>query len=244
MTDMTETTGLDGLAGIEGDATQPLGERWVVSSKGFSAHVHQMAFADRNVASASYADIYYMSVLGPKEAVRAVMGNMLSANPGAMQLERVGGEHSLFVQETLFGVIAPSTRGAWTAPAALRLPCGAYQQLIYTRLAQWRYIPETESEDADAGRRGSFTLLASDAGAAPDMYGRFLSEKLPIPIHDSWSDALWEEAVLDGSVTPLRSYGDVKGYLCAYDADVIRERVTLLGRRGILERPVPARRRG
>ena len=184
-----------------------------------------------------------LSMLGAKEAVRAIGASLLKAQSEVAGLERLG--PGAFTEEFQMLTIPAGTRGKgrWKQFRPIKLPeSGAYHGVVYSRFVEWQYIDpladDLEAHDLQRRRARQFAILPRNEDEAADLYYRFLAARVNTPLHPLWAKTLWTAALAEGeTVAPLRTVGDFSGYLCGYDPETLNERIRVLGRMGMLQVP-------
>src|SRR5690606_18060603 len=58
-----------------------------------------------------------------------------------------------------------------------------------------------------ASAQPDFLLLARSEDEAPDLHYRFLSRRIDLPLHVSWSGWLWQRGLDSGEIRPLDALG-------------------------------------
>lgn len=176
---------------------------------GFAAAVDAYARDD--------ADLWFVSMLGNQQSVRALWARLLKGEPAVLSDDALSGGR--------FCTLAPQARAGCRFHAT-RLPItGATHAML---------VPDAA---LCASAQPDFLLLARSEEEAPELHYRFLSRRIDLPLHASWSGWLWQRGLDSGEVRSLDALG-VHAWRCVPDPDVLR---TALGRALRGHRiPVPA----
>ena len=178
-------------------------ELYTVSAAGFSAT------ADAFARNPDTRELWFLSMVGPQTALKAIWASLLKQPPEAAHLIRGtdGGELS---GDYLRCSIPHHTIGTWTTKIA-RLPTtGGWHALVYTRLAEFSF------------ERDDFLLLARSTDEAPDLHHRFLDRRSPLPLHHSWAPWLWRRGLRNGEIAPLQTSG-ISAYVCSPNSEKLRD---------------------
>ena len=190
---------------------------YTISAGGFSAT------ADAFARDPDTEGLWFLSMVGPQTALKAIWAALLKQPADAAQLlaptdggTLSGGFHRCSIpQETV---------GTW-ATRITRLPVsGGWHAFVYTRMAEHAF------------ERDSFLLLAPSEREAPGIHQRFLDRRSPLPLHRSWADWLWWRGLEAGEIATLQSAG-VAAYLCKPDAGALREDLSRAVASGLLTLP-------
>jgi len=161
---------------------------------GFSAAVDAYARDD--------ADLWFISMLGNQQSVRALWARLLKGEPAVLSDDALlGGRYC---------ALAPEARAATRFHAAKLPVTGATHGLL---------IPE---QAFYAGERSDFLLMARSAAEAPALHYRFLSRRVDLPLHPLWADWLWERGLTRGEVLPLDGVG-IHAWRCEPDQSDLTE---------------------
>ena len=195
---------------------------FTVTAGGYSAT------ADAFARDPDTEGLWFLSMVGPQTALKAIWASLLKQPPDPAFLIQGVPRAWPSPAATAAASFPPPTIGTWTTKIA-RLPSsGGWHALVYTRMAEFAF------------ERDSFLLLAPSEEEAPALYHRFLDKRSPLPLHHSWANWLWRKGLRDETIKPLQSVG-VVAYWCAPDSEKAAGRP--LRRRG--HGPAhPARRRG
>ena len=174
-----------------------------ISAGGFSATVD--AFARDDVTGG----LWFLSMVGSQTALKAIWASLLKQPPEVAHLIR-GADGMALTGEYQRCHVPYESIGTWTAKIA-RLPVsGGHHALVYSRTAEYSF------------ERDSFLLLAQSDEEAPALHHRFLDRRSPLPLHDSWTDWLWERGTANGEIQPLQTVG-IAAYRCVPDGERLRE---------------------
>ena len=144
-------------------ATEPVNpeDLYTVSAGGFSAT------ADAFARDPDSQELWFLSMVGPQTALKAIWASLLKQPPEAAHLIR-GADGGELTGDYLRCSIPNQTIGTWTTKIA-RLPTtGGWHALVYTR--DWRSSPSsgrTSSCWPAPGRRPRPCTTGSSTGAAP-----------------------------------------------------------------------------
>ena len=175
---------------------------YTVSAGGYSATAD--AFA-RNQDS---GELWFLSMVGPQTALKAIWASLLKQPPEAAHLIR-GADGGELSGDYLRSSIPHHTIGTWTTKIA-RLPTtGGWHALVYTRLAEFAF------------ERDDFLLLARTSDEAPALHHRFLDRRSPLPLHRSWAPWLWHRGLRNGEIVPLQFSG-IWAWVCNPDPEKLR----------------------
>jgi hypothetical protein len=137
--------------------------------------------------------LWFLSLLGPQEAVKAIWARLIKGETATMSLEALG--------TARFCALAPEGPRQWRFhTASLRTVAGYHGVLV----------PEAARYTAD---RTDFLLLPRSDAEAASLYFRFLNRRLDLPLHSLWAPWLWERGVREGEIVTLESRG-VQAYRC------------------------------
>ena len=226
---------------------QRIAERWIITAGGFSAEVVEIAYTPAAEGAVS-GQLHYLSMVGAKEAVRAIGANLLKANAASGALEKIG-PNGLSEGYTDLVAYNPwmTKKGSWKQLRPVKLPeSGAYHSVVHSRILESGFThPDTEDKrlhETWRERARQFAILPRSDDEAANLYIRFLSERVNIPLHPLWANTLWQAArsAEDEEITSLATVGDFEGYLCSYDPETLTERIRMFGRMEMLWAPPSA----
>ncbi len=163
----------------------------ILQAGGFSASVDAFAWEPDPDPAARRMRLWFLSLLGPQESVKALWARLVKGEMATMSLEALGSAH--------FCSLAPEGPRAWRFYTANLRAAAAYHALL---------VPEAALYGGD---RRDFLLLVRQPEEAPMLHYRFLNRRLDLPLHPSWATWLWERALRVGEAIPLESRG-----LCAH----------------------------
>ena len=166
------------------------------------------ATADAYARDPQTDGLWFLSMVGPQTALKAIWASLLKQPPDTAHIIRgiegmalSGGYQSCHVPH--------NTIGTWTTRIA-RLPASrGWHALVYTRLAEFSF------------ERDDFLLLAQDEADLPGLHHRFLDRRSPLPLHRSWADWLWRRGLDTGEIHRLESSG-ILAYTCNPVADELK----------------------
>ena len=167
---------------------------FTISAGGYSAT------ADAFARDPDTGGLWFLSMVGPQTAVKAIWASLLKQPPDIAHL--IKGVEGMALSGGYQRCQVPHhTVGTWTTRIA-RLPVSrGWHALVYTRLAEFNFD------------RDDFLLLAQDQADAPALHHRFLDRRSPLPLHRSWRDWLWRRGLDTGEIVPLESAG-LLAYSC------------------------------
>ena len=176
---------------------------YTVSAGGYSATAD--AFA-RNPDS---RELWFLSMVGPQTALKAIWASLLKQPPEAAHVIR-GVDGGELTGDYLRCSIPNQTIGTWTTKIS-RLPTtGGWHAMVYTRLAEYSF------------ERDDFLLLARSTEDAPALHHRFLDRRSPLPLHHSWATWLWRRGLRNGEIAPLQSSG-IWAWVCNPNGEKLRD---------------------
>jgi hypothetical protein len=177
--------------GLDAEPTMPT-TLPVLHAGGFSASVD--AFAWEPDPAARHMQLWFLSMLGPKEAVKALWARLIKGEVATISFEAFG--------KARFCALAPEGPRGWRFfTASLRAAAGYHGVLV----------PEAALYPTE---RSDFLLLPRRLDEAAQLHYQFLSRRLDRPLHPSWADWLWERALGTGEAVALESHG-LHAYRCS-----------------------------
>lgn len=180
---------------------------------GFAAAVDACATDER--------DLWFVSMLGNQQSLRALWARLLKGEPAVISDDALTGGRMF--------TLAPDVRTT-SHFHTTRLPAtGAMHALLVPDAAFYA----TERQD--------FLLLARSEADAPELHYRFLTRRIDLPLHGSWTAWLWERGLASGEIRPLDAFG-VHGWRCVPDLDALQAALgrALRGHRIPVPKAVPA----
>ncbi len=140
------------------------------------------ATADAYARDPDTGGLWFLSMVGPQTALKAIWAALLKQPPEAAHI--IKGVEGMALSGGYQSCHVPhQTIGTWTTRIA-RLPASrGWHALIYTRLAEFSF------------ERDDFLLLAQEEADAPGLHHRFLDRRSPLPLHRSWQDWLWRRGL-------------------------------------------------
>ena len=160
---------------------------------GFAATVDACAWELDTDPGARRMRIWFLSLLGPQEAVRAIWARLIKGETATIALEAMG--------TARFCTLAPEGPRRWRFFSASLRTVAGYHGVLVPEAA--RYLAE----------RIDFVLLPRSAEQAASLHYRFLNRRLDLPLHPLWASWLWERAIRSGETVRLDSWG-VHAYRC------------------------------
>jgi len=165
----------------------------------FTAHLD--AFAWTKGRAYRQLDFWFLSLVGPQVALRALWARLLKGELATVLLDGPLGRAS-------FATLGPEGTGGWRARAANLPSAGGHQLALFPDSSFFL----TGKDD--------FTLVPPPRGhtrAAPQsvLHYRYLNRRTDLPLHPEWADWLWARALRRGEATALETYGlDGRAYRC------------------------------
>lgn len=183
----------------------------VLQAAGFGASVDAVAWEPEPGASGRELRLWFLSLLGPQQAVKALWARLVKGEIASLSFEDLG--------TARFCALAPEGPRSWRFFGASLPAAAGYHGVLVPEKALYR----TDATD--------FLLLPRE-GAAPLHY-RFLNRRLDLPLHSSWADWLWQRALDAGEATPLEAQG-IEAYHCAPNPDALAADLSAAVRAGTL----------
>jgi hypothetical protein len=152
-----------------GAATLPIRQ-----AGGFTATVDAFAWEADPDPAARRMRLWFVSLLGPQQAVKAVWARLVKGGLATFSREALGDVH--------FCALAPEGPRSWRAFTAA-LPGASGHQLVL--------LPEAARHTAS---RDDFVLLPRTPEEAPLLHFRFLDRRVDLPLHAGWRDWFWQRA--------------------------------------------------
>lgn len=160
---------------------------------GFGAAVDSYARDD--------GDLWFISMLGNQQSVRALWARLLKH------------EHAVISDDALSGgrycALASQAQAEWRFHATRLSITGATHAMLVPNAALY------------ASERQDFLLLARTDAEAPGLHYRFLSRRIDLPLHPTWSGWLWERGLASGEVRPLDALG-IRAWRCVPDPEALQ----------------------
>lgn len=184
----------------------------VLQAGGFGASVDAFAWEPDPDSSIPKMRLWLVSLLGSQQAVKAVWAQLVKGDAATLSDPGAGAR---------FCTLAPQGPRAWRFFRASLPASSAYHGVLVPDVAFFA----TECSE--------FLLLARGADDAARLHHRFLNRRVPLPLHPSWAEWLWERALRTGEARALESFG-VEGYRCSPDEVALGSDITAAIRRGAL----------
>ena len=191
------------LAAVADNPVSSTGQTlYTINAGGYSAT------ADAFARDPQTEGLWFLSMVGPQTALKAIWASLLKQPPDTAHIIR--GVEGMALEGGYQPCHVPhNTIGTWTT-RIVRLPASrGWHALVYTRLAEFSF------------ERDDFLLLAQDEADAPGLHHRFLDRRSPLPLHRSWSDWLWRRGLDTGEIHRLESSG-ILAYTCNPVADDLK----------------------
>ena len=145
----------------------------------FTAHLD--AFAWGKGRAYRQMDLWFLSLVGPQVALRALWARLLKGELATVLLDGSHGRAS-------FATLGPEGAGGWRARTAVLPSAGGHQLALFPDSSFFL----TGKDD--------FTLVPPPRGhtrAAPQsvLHYRYLNRRTDLPLHPEWADWLWARAL-------------------------------------------------
>jgi len=197
------------------DETAPLP---VLQAAGFSASVDAFAWEPDIDPAARRMRLWFVSLLGPQEAVKALWARLIAGEVAILSLPEPAGAR--------FCSLAPEGPRGWQFfTASLRAVAG-YHGILVPHAAQY------------TAERPDFLIVPRHTDEAAGLHYRFLKRRLDLPLHPAWADWLWDRACGTGEAVALESRG-LLAYRCL-PVTSFEEFAHLLRPSEARRKPVPA----
>lgn len=228
---LTETPPAAGAA-LDGDPEPPA---YSIAAGGFTAEVDAYALQVPDTDSESEISLlWFLSIVGPQTAVRAVRAALLNSPPKPAFLLRQLPEALRPKQTDLFDAAKPAApvqsrsltederqlylprkvkladygSGNWRTPQTPLPDVRAYHSLMFSRKAMPDHPPD--------GETNQFLLICPDEAdniSPAERYYHYLNRRSTLPLHPDWQEWLWNTALKQGWAQPLEAYG-IAAWLC------------------------------
>jgi len=147
------------------------------------------------------ADLWFVSMISNQQSIRALWARLLKGEPAVIS------------DDALMG-------GRYCALAAqARADCRFYTARLAVSGATHAMLVPSAALYASEGR--DFLLLAPTEAEAPALHFRFLSRRIDLPLHPSWSDWLWTRGIDAGEIRPLDAHG-IHAWRCVVDLEALQ----------------------
>jgi hypothetical protein len=156
--------------------------------------------------------LWYVSLLGPQEAIRAIWARLLKGEEATITDEALGRAHWVS--------LAPEEKKSWRWTQASLPRAAGHHGLLLPELAFYT----TERPDF---------LLIPKEGREQALFYRFLNRRMDVPLDPGWSGWLWERALGVGELVALDGFGP-RAYLCRPDVQTLRADLSTAIRTGVL----------
>ena len=185
----------------------------VLQAAGFNASVDAFAWESDPDPGAHRMRLWFLSLLGPQESVKALWARLVKGEMATLSLEDLGRAH--------FCALAPEGPRSWRFYTANLRAAAAYHAVL---------VPEVALYASD---RSDFLLLVRQPEEAPMLHYRFLNRRLDLPLHQTWAAWLWDRALRVREAVSLQSHG-LCAYRCAPDPEKLADDLGAAIRDGIL----------
>jgi hypothetical protein len=178
----------------------PEGALPTLQAGGFSAAVDACAWEVDPDSAAHRMRMWFLSLLGAQEAVKALWARLIKGETATMALEQLG--------TARFCALAPEGPRQWRFfTASLRSVAGYHGVLV----------PEASRYGAE---RTDFIVLPRSVQEGPLLHYRYLNRRLDLPLHGDWAPWLWERGLRVGEIVALESWG-AQAYRCVPNPDAL-----------------------
>ena len=188
----------------------------ILQAGGFSATADAYAWEPDPDPATHRMRLWFLSLLGSQEAVKALWARLVKGETATMALEHLG--------TAGFCALAPERPRRWRFFTASLRSVGGYHGVL---------VPESALYLAE---RPDFLLLARSAEEAAALHYRFLNRRLDLPLHPLWATWLWDRGLRAAETVALESLG-VQAYRCIPNPEALASDVGEALRRDAL--PVP-----
>lgn len=188
----------------------------ILQAGGFSASVDAYAGEGAPEASSHELRLWFLSLLGPQQAVKALWARLVKGEAATLTFEARA--------QVQFCRLAPEGPRSWRFFTASLPAAAGYHGMLIPEVALYT----TERHD--------FLLLPREQGDSAVLHYRFLNRRMDLPLHPSWAAWLWERALQTGEAALLDGYG-LEAYRCAPDPEALAEDLTASIRDGALALP-------
>ncbi len=183
----------------------------IIHTKRLSASVD--AFAWEPDPAGCRIQLWFLSLLGPKEAVKALWARLIKGEVATISVEAFG--------KARFCALALEGPRVWRFfTARLRAAAGYHGVLV----------PEAGLYPTE---RADFLLLPRRLDEAARLHYQFLNRQLDLSLHPNWADRLWERALDTGEAIALESHG-LRAYRCSPNPVVLADDLRAGVRQGTL----------
>lgn len=188
----------------------------LLQAGGFTATADAFAWEPDPDPAARRMRLWFLSLLGPKQALKALWARLLKGEPATLSREALG--------QARFCGLAPEGPRAWRAYTASLAAAAGHQLVLLPEAARF------------AAAREDFLLLPQAEAEAPLLHFRFLDRRVDLPLHAGWHGWLWERAVRTGEAVRLEAEG-IRAYRCTPNADALAADLSAAVRSGGLRVP-------
>lgn len=150
--------------------------------------------------------LWYVSLVGAREAVKALWAHLVGRGVGSMAQEAFG--------RAIYPRLAHQEPGSWSWKMAALPRSAAWHGLLLPRIADHR------------AERLEFLLLVPEGEEPSGLYYRYLNRRVDLPLLPSWGGWLVGRARERGELRELPGYGQRAAYLCRTDVDSLRADVS------------------
>ena len=193
---------------MAGSATLP-----ILQAAGFSASVDAFAWERDPEPSARQMRIWFVSLLGPRQAVKALWARLIKGELATLSFEDL--------ETARFCALAPEGPRGWRFFTASLPAVAGYHGVLVPELAFY------------GTERSEFLLLSRRPEETAPLHYRFVNRRHDLPLHPAWADWLWQRALQTGEAVRLEARG-LDAYRCTPNAEALAEDLTTAVRRGVL----------
>lgn len=185
----------------------------ILQAGGFSASVDAFAWERDPEPSARQMRLWFVSMLGPQQAVKALWARLIKGELATLSFEDL--------ETARFCALAPEGPRGWRFFTASRPAAAGYHGVLVPEMALY------------ATERTDFLLLPRRPEEVAMLHYRYVNCRLDMPLHPAWADWLWQRALQTGEAVRLEARG-LDAYRCTPNAEALAEDLTTAVRRGVL----------
>lgn len=205
----------------------PEPELWTVHAGGFQATVDAFAVQEHSRANPHYPvpqHLWFLSMVGSQTALKAIGAALLNSPAQAVHL--TPGAAGLVLDERRITCQPDAQSGAWTTKLVRLGNQMGWHAMVYPKLAE--YLDD----------RPDFLLLAQPGENPEPRHYQFLDRRLPLPLHHSWADWLWNRGLIAEEIIPLHCRG-LQAWRCQPEEAQLAAELSQAVAAGRLPRPGP-----
>ncbi len=189
----------------KGHAEEELTTLPILQANGAQAYVEGTAWEPVGDGS-SEVFLWYVSLVGAREAVKALWAHLMCRGVGSMVEEAFG--------RALYPRLTSQGPGGWNWKMAALPRSAAWHGLLLPKIADHR------AEGME------FLLLVPEGEDPSGLYYRYLNRRVDLPLMPAWGGWLLGRARERGELLELPGYGSRVAYLCRIDVEALRSDVS------------------